>query len=84
MTREGSIPSASTNNTFLKGILIKFQNLFEATGDVWVIVLDLSGGQFNDDDIFENMEIFGSEQACVARIFEHLEDVLTVKKKRIT
>ncbi len=52
---------------------MKLQTLFESAGDVWVIVLDLNDGQFSDDDVFENMEIFGSEPACVARIFEHFE-----------
>jgi len=52
---------------------MRLQTLFESAGDVWIIVLDLNNGQFADDDIFENMEVFGSEAACVDRIFEHFE-----------
>lgn len=52
---------------------MRLQKLFESTGDVWIIVLDLNGGHFADDDVFSNMEVFGSEAAAVDRIFEHYE-----------
>ena len=52
---------------------MRLQTLFESTGDVWVIVLDLNNGQFADDDVFENMDLFSSETSCVDKIFEHFE-----------
>ena len=52
---------------------MKLQKLFESTGDIWIIVLDLNDGHFADDDVFANMEVFGSEAGCIDRIFEHFE-----------
>lgn len=55
---------------------MRLQTLFESTGEVWVIVLDMQNGHFADDDLFSNMEIFGSEAAAVDRIFEHYDHAM--------
>ena len=38
--------------------------------------MDFNQGHFADDDVFTNMEIFGSEAAAVDRIFELYDQAL--------
>ena len=52
---------------------MRLQTLLESAGPVWVIILDFNAGSFEDDDLFENMELFSSEAKCVDRIFEHYD-----------
>lgn len=55
---------------------MKLQKLFESIGEVWVIIMDFNEGHFADDDVFTNMEIFGSESAAVDKIFELYDQAL--------